>query len=259
MANDKGTDLAKPTAAKKARRKRPTLSQQVKDKTEIIKSLQTQIQETEEALAELDKKHVELDSIEKKLRRSGARQAKAFKVKEVENEELIKGLTDKLLLLETNLVDAGAKQRLAEAQEVVKTHMVAGSALALLPLPLFDLVAISGVQLNLLRNLCQKYDVEFDEPAGKALLTSLVSGALPLVMVLGLSSFARILPGVGTIGGAVSMTVFSSAFIYATGQVFIRHFESGGTLKDFDAKHWRHYFRKMFTENRKAQATESNG
>jgi uncharacterized protein (DUF697 family) len=167
-----------------------------------------------------------------------------------EQGQLIDDLTTKLLEVEIKLAAISLQSKHIAAQNIVKTHMVAGMALGLLPSPLFDIAALSGVQLNLLRNLCQQYAVEFDEQVSKGLLTSLASGALPVLAVLGLSSFAKLIPGIGTVGGGISMTVLAGATIYATGQVFIRHFETGGTLQDFDAKHWQMLFKQQFEEGK---------
>ena len=96
------------------------------------------------------------------------------------------------------------------------------------------------------------YNVDFDEQLGKMLVTSLVSGSVPVLTVVGLSSFVKIIPGIGTVGGGISMTVMSGAVIYATGQVFIQHFEAGGSFDDFDTKQWKSYFKEQLEEGKKA-------
>lgn len=162
------------------------------------------------------------------------------------NDQLVAKLMDVELQLASSTLES---QRLT-SQNIIKTHMVAGSALSLLPLPLFDLAALTGTQVSLLRSLSQHYDVDFDEQKGKVLLTSLVSGSIPLLTVMGLSSFAKLIPGIGTIGGTISMTVLASSLIYATGQVFVRHFEQGGTLADFQSKYWKGFFIQQFEEKK---------
>lgn len=164
--------------------------------------------------------------------------------------ELVDELTDKLLEVEIKLASVQLQNRHDVAQSIVKTHMIAGTSLALLPVPIFDLAALTGTQLSLLRSLSKHFDVDFDEQKGKALLTSLVSGAVPLLTVVGLSSFAKLIPGIGSIGGGISMTVLTSTLVYATGQVFIRHFEQGGTLENFQSKHWKSYFAQKLEERK---------
>ena len=167
-----------------------------------------------------------------------------------EQSQLIDELTDKLMETEIKLAAAQIQGRLNTAQGIVKTHMIAGSSLALLPVPLFDLAALTGTQLSLLRSLSMHYEVDFDEQKGKILLTSLVSGAMPVLTVVGLSSFAKLIPGIGSVGGGISMTVLTSSLVYATGQVFIRHFEKGVTLENFQSKHWKNFFNKTLKEKK---------
>ncbi|OQX16345.1 MAG: hypothetical protein BWK73_03880 [Thiothrix lacustris] len=167
-----------------------------------------------------------------------------------EQGELIDELTLRLQEIEIKLATASLQSKHVVAQSIVKTHIIAGMSLALLPAPLFDIAALTGTQLNMLRSLSLNYEVSFDEQTGRAVLTSLISGSLPVLTVIGLSSIAKIIPGIGTMGGGLSMTVLSGAVIYATGQVFIRHFETGGTFQNFEGKHWQAFFKQQLEEGR---------
>lgn len=48
-----------------------------------------------------------------------------------------------------------------------------------------------------------------------------------------------------------AMSAISGAITYAIGQVFIQHFESGGTFLDFDPKKVKEYFMEQFEEGNK--------
>ncbi len=137
----------------------------------------------------------------------------------------------------------------AEAQEViangiVKNHIIASMTLGLVPVPFFDLAALSVTQMNMLGSLGRFYGVPSDETNLRSLLTSLAGGAIPVLSVVGLSSFAKIIPGIGTLAGSASVSVLAGAVTYAVGQVFIMHFEKGGTLEDFDPKQAQAFFKR---------------
>ena len=253
--NNSSKEISKSVSTKKTpvKRKKPTLSQQVEEQARLINELYDQLHEKNKEIKALGEKSKSFDELNRSIAEVEALLERYGAANETDTAQLsIAGnVSEKLQELEIKLKASNLQSRHLAAQNIVKTHMVAGAALALLPVPIFDLAALSGTQLNLLRSLCRHYGVNFDEQRGKALLTSLISGSLPLLTVMGLSSFARLLPGIGTIGGSISMTVFSSAFIYATGQVFIHHFEYGGTLEDFDGKHWRKFFKKKFAEKKR--------
>lgn len=132
------------------------------------------------------------------------------------------------------------------ADNIVKNHIIASLALGLVPIPLFDLTALTMTQTNMLSSLSTHYEQPFNDMDTKALITSLVGGSLPVIGVLGLSSFAKLIPGVGTLIGSASLSITAGAVTYAVGQVFIMHFEEGGTLEDFDAKQAKAYFEREF-------------
>ncbi|CAA6809539.1 MAG: Unknown protein, partial [uncultured Thiotrichaceae bacterium] len=256
------------------RKKRPTLTEKVKKQTEIIEQLTAELRQKEQELillnenshmidklnAQLQKLKTTINSASQKektqsqaidsLKQQLEEKNEAEGLNSSQQNELIEELSDKILEVEIKLASAYIQNKHISAQNTVKTHMMAGMSLALLPAPLFDIAALSGTQLSLLRSLSIQYDVDFDEQIGKTVVTSLVSGSLPVLTVIGLSSFAKIIPGIGTISGGISMTAIAGALIYATGQVFIRHFESGGTIQNFDARHWKNFFREQLEEGK---------
>ena len=79
----------------------------------------------------------------------------------------------------------------------------------------------------------------------------MISSSLPTTAMMGLSSLSKSIPGIGTLGGGASLAALSGAIIFATGKVFIRHFDAGGKLEDFDSKQQQDDFRKALKEGLK--------
>jgi uncharacterized protein (DUF697 family) len=167
-----------------------------------------------------------------------------------EQATLIEELTTKLQETEIELATSSIQSQHEAAQSVVNSHVIAGMSLGLLPIPLLDIAALAGAQLNMLRSLSKHYKVDFDDQVAKAALNSLTTASLPIFSTIGLSSFAKIIPGIGTIVGGISVSVLSGATVYASGQVFIKHFEAGGTFDDFNSKQWLTYFKEQFNEGK---------
>jgi len=143
-----------------------------------------------------------------------------------------------------------------EAQRIVKNHVLSGSAVGLIPIPFIDTFALSSNQVNLLHHLSNHYALDFNKRRAKVILTALLSGALPVFTVLGLSSVLKLIPGIGTLGGNASVSLLGGAITYATGQSLIKHFEAGGTLYDFHASNYSQFFKselkkgKLFVQQR---------
>ena len=145
---------------------------------------------------------------------------------------------------------SGPDLREGEANSIIKNHVIASMGLSLIPVPLVDLVALSGVQLKMLHNLARLYQVPFSENAGKSLIAALVGGVMPTSTAMTVASFAKVIPGLGTAAGVVSVSALGGATTYAIGNVFMQHFETGGTLLDFEPARMREYFAAKLQEGR---------
>lgn len=136
--------------------------------------------------------------------------------------------------------------RAASAKELVKKYSLGTAAVGLLPLPLVDLIALSVLQGKMLKDLSKIYRVTYSEQRAKiyisALLGSITSISVARQSCLLVGSLLKSVPAVGLVAGSAVMPAASGASTYALGKVFIQHFESGGTLLDFDAEKMRAYY-----------------
>ena len=66
----------------------------------------------------------------------------------------------------------------------------------------------------------------------------------------GARGLIKLIPGVGTVIGGVTTSVFNAASTYALGQVFRKHFENGGTFLDFDVERLKNIYREQFEKGR---------
>ncbi|MEM7104107.1 MAG: DUF697 domain-containing protein [Bacteroidota bacterium] len=134
-----------------------------------------------------------------------------------------------------------------KADKVIRNHIVWSMGAGLIPIPVADFFAVSAVQLDMIRQLCKKYGVDFKETEGKAVITSLVGSGMAR---LGAGA-VKVIPGVGSLLGGVTMSILSGASTFALGQVFKRHFMTGGTFLDFDVDRLRKYYQEQFEKGKK--------
>jgi uncharacterized protein (DUF697 family) len=145
--------------------------------------------------------------------------------------------------------------RVGEADAIIRRNVLWTLGVGVVPLPIFDVVAITGIQLKMLKDLSDLYKVKFNEKIAKKIIGSLVSslGGVALGGMLG-ASLAKVVPFLGTTLGVVTLPIMAGAFTHATGKVFLLHFESGGTLLDFDADKIRKGFNAEFEKAKKTVA-----
>ncbi len=134
-----------------------------------------------------------------------------------------------------------------KATDIIQSHVGFALGAALIPLPGVDLLAVTGVQLNMLRSLSKLYNVGFMDALGKNIISAVAGGS---VARLG-ASLIKIIPGVGTVIGEISMPVLSGASTYALGRVVARHFNSGGSLDNLDLQTARKGYKSEIEIGRK--------
>lgn len=141
------------------------------------------------------------------------------------------------------------------AQKIVKQYMMWAMGAGLIPFPLLDVAAIAGVQLKMLKEIADAYEVPFSEHRGKSIISALVGGVATPGLAFGTAgSLMKAIPLVGQTAGMVAMPIFAGATTYAVGKIFIQHFASGGTFLDFDPEKVRAHFEELFTEGKEKAA-----
>jgi uncharacterized protein (DUF697 family) len=130
-----------------------------------------------------------------------------------------------------------------------------------IPLPVVDAFAVGGLQVQMLRRLSQIYDEPFSENRGKALVAALAGSLIPETSAIGAVSLVKAMPVVGTIAGGIAMPALSAGATFAIGRAFIQHFQSGGTLLDFNPPDYREFIKsqkEMWESGRKTTGAHSD-
>ena len=138
--------------------------------------------------------------------------------------------------------------RRVEATSIVNTYMGWSAGASFIPLPFADLAAVTLVQVKMVSDLAKLYEVPFSRNVVKTIIASLLGSLVPAGVARGASSLIKAIPGVGTVLGALTSPVFTTASTYAIGKVFIRHFEAGGNVMNLDPDSIRDHFKSDFEE-----------
>jgi len=147
------------------------------------------------------------------------------------------------------LVVARSDQCRQEAQGIVKTHIISAISVGMLPFPIIDSVVLVNVQLNLISRLADHYGVPFTG-LSRTMVTSLIAGSLPVLVTAAGSSLLKLVPGFGYLAGNAVLSTLAGGVTYATGKVFVDHFEAGGTLIDYCPEAFRRQFRFELARSR---------
>jgi len=138
--------------------------------------------------------------------------------------------------------------RSQHADTIVRNHVIWTMGAGFIPVLIADIFAVSALQLDMIRQLARVYDIDFSETQGKALVSSLTGTTLARITA---GSLLKIIPGIGSFAGGATVSVFAGASTYALGEVFKKHFESGGTILDFDPARLKKVYKEKFEKGKK--------
>jgi uncharacterized protein (DUF697 family) len=139
--------------------------------------------------------------------------------------------------------ETSPERRRAIAMKLVERFALWSGAAALVPVPIVDLAAVGGVQIQMLRRISQIYGVPFTENRGKSIIAGLAGSMIPASSAMGTASLIKSVPLVGMVISAIAMPALSAGATYAIGMAFIQHFASGGTLLDFKPGSYREFIK----------------
>jgi uncharacterized protein (DUF697 family) len=157
------------------------------------------------------------------------------------------------------IAPASPAERGEMAGKLVDRFAIWSGVAGLIPLPVVDLLAVGGLQVQLLRRLSQIYDVEFSANRGKALIAALAGTMIPATSGMGAASALKTVPVLGMLASGFVMPVLSAGATFAIGKAFIQHFESGGTLLDFNPPDYREFVKaqKEMWDSRSTRKAET--
>ena len=117
-----------------------------------------------------------------------------------------------------------------EAERIIRGHVGYAMVAGLIPIPMADIIAVTAVHLDVVRNLAELHGKKYDLESGKALVAGLTGVSVARIG----ASALKMVPGIGSFTGGAAQIILSGASTYAIGKVFDRHFAQGGTLSDFN-------------------------
>ncbi|MBT8228929.1 MAG: DUF697 domain-containing protein [Saprospiraceae bacterium] len=136
--------------------------------------------------------------------------------------------------------------RIAHSNSIIKNHMIWSMGAGFIPVPVADFFAVSAIQLDMIRQLSKIYEINFKETEGKAVISALTGSGIARIGARAI----KFIPGIGSVLGGVTLAVLSGASTYALGEVFKKHFETGGTFLDFDPSRLKKYYDEKFEKGK---------
>ncbi|MCB1192538.1 MAG: DUF697 domain-containing protein [Leptospiraceae bacterium] len=142
-----------------------------------------------------------------------------------------------------------------EPDSIIKTHILLGMTAGAIPIPIADILAITVIQLDMIRKLANYYEVDYDNEWGKSVISSLAGSSLA---IFGGSTIARYsvsglkaVPGLGTLIGITAQILLAGASTYALGEIFKEHFSGKGTMFNFNLDGVKERYKNFYEKGKK--------
>ncbi len=143
-----------------------------------------------------------------------------------------------------------------QAQKIVQNHMLFAGGAGFIPIWGLDLIAVTALQIEMLRQLSNLYGKDFSENQIKNYISAITAGTLAKA---GATTLVKIVSVVGQLLGGATMAIMSSATTYAIGQVFVTHYEGGGANEDFDVESFKKLYEQELKKGKEiAQKQQQN-
>lgn len=146
-------------------------------------------------------------------------------------------------------------EQLAKAKTIIQHNVAWSAGAGLLPFPALDLVAITGVQLKMINELCTVYEIPFKQSLARPIVISLIGslGAAMLAPMIATTTI-KFIPGIGSLLAGTALAATSAGITYGVGHLFLDHFKNGGNLENFNLIKGRRIFKCKVKEGMQQEA-----
>jgi len=138
-----------------------------------------------------------------------------------------------------------------KADSIISTHLGFAMAAGAIPVPYVDIIAVTAVQVDMLQQLANLYEIDFNNERGKSLISALIGSSIGSTLGRIGASAVKSIPGIGTILGIGSQVILSGAATFAVGKIFQSHFQSNGNLFNFNLEVMKEKFDEFLNIGKK--------
>ena len=120
------------------------------------------------------------------------------------------------------------RARKSRALKSIHKYVVMSTGMGFVPAPLVSQIAISGILVSMVTELCHEFDAKVSNHMIKAALASILGGAhTGWIAHYSTKRIYRFVPSIGYAANIVARPIAAGAITYAIGRLFLRHLESG--------------------------------
>jgi len=137
-----------------------------------------------------------------------------------------------------------------DLDQIVSDHVVFSMIAGAIPIPVLDILAISAIQIDMLRKIAKKYELDFDDESGKSIVSSIIGSTIGTSIGRAGASAIKVIPGIGTILGVGSQVTLAGITTFAIGHIFNIHFKNQKPIDMFNLDEVKETFEELLKKGK---------
>ena len=138
----------------------------------------------------------------------------------------------------------------ARVQEVIKNRALLAAGLGLVPIPVFNFVSATAIQVAMVQSITRLCNVEVKKSWIKNIISSVLGGIASTGLSGCTTQAVGAVPVVGTALAVISTPAVNGLTTYALGYMFLRYFESEDGFLKTNFKALGNWFKEGFSDGR---------
>ncbi|MEL6923170.1 MAG: hypothetical protein AAFO94_03910 [Bacteroidota bacterium] len=141
---------------------------------------------------------------------------------------------------------------------IIKKHTLFSMATGLIPIDALGVAANAGVQVSMLKQLCDFHGVDFNDEMATAIIHSFLGAVATKLTAVGVQKTFGAFTAFGSFGETLSYAAIAGFLTAASGEVYQQHFLKGGSLKDLEMMQFVDYLQEKVESGELSFSTFTN-
>lgn len=118
--------------------------------------------------------------------------------------------------------------------DIIRKHSLLASGAGLIPVLGLDVAATTAVQVRMVKQMAQAFDLPFNNRHQRTLLTALAGSVVSRLAAFAVREFTGSFSAFGSLAEEMTNAAVAGFFTAAMGEIYKNHFFRGGTLDDLE-------------------------
>ena len=138
----------------------------------------------------------------------------------------------------------------AEVEKAIRQSVYVAMGIGIVPIPFFNLAAVTASSIVMIRKLSELYGVEFKEGIAKKIISSVAGAGVGVLAAGPVASVVSAVPLIGLPLTIATKPALNGMTTYALGRMFVTHFEKGGSFVGANVDAMKADFSSAFKNSR---------